>query len=59
MNERDELAEWICGESYDHTERQIHKDEDGEQWECEECGAEWWHDADEIQSSPQESESHP
>ena len=38
--------EWVCGESYDHTERMAYSDKECEQWECTECGAEWWVDLD-------------
>lgn len=42
----DEEDEELCGESYDHTERITYKDDDTEQWECTNCGAEWWFDSE-------------
>lgn len=42
--EDEEDYEYICGESYDHTERKTYEDDDVEQWECTDCGAEWYHD---------------
>lgn len=36
--------EWVCGESYDHTERLTYSEKGYEQWECTNCGAEWWID---------------
>ena len=39
--------ESVCGETFDHAERMTYKDDDVEQWECERCGAEWYHDIEE------------
>ena len=38
--------ESICGETFDHAEQIIYKDDEVEQWECTRCGAEWYHDLD-------------
>lgn len=33
-----------CGEDFDHVERLTYKDVNTEQWECINCGAEWYFD---------------
>lgn len=33
-----------CGYEYDHTVRTTYDGPDGRQYECTECGAEWWED---------------
>lgn len=44
MSTDEASEESICGETFDHDQRVTYEDADTREWECRECGAEWWED---------------
>lgn len=42
MNDKEDIEESICGETFDHDENITYSDPTVVQWECRRCGAEGW-----------------